>query len=179
MDVNGLINNTFLKNNVIANHIDILRSLKTEVHWDNSIKSRKTASFGLPYNYSNTYYDYIEMPAFLNDAINLVFKINGFIPNNCLINYYFDNSSKMGYHSDQIDLLENNTGVVIISLGSSRILRFKNKHDKSIIFDFNLSNNSYFYMSQEVQKNWLHSILQDDNSIPSERFSLTFRKILK
>jgi alkylated DNA repair dioxygenase AlkB len=85
----------------------------------------------------------------------------------------------MGYHSDQIDILAKDTGVVIFSFGASRILRFKNKIDNNLIYDFELKNNSYFYMSQEVQKYWLHPILPDTSSLNSVRYSITFRKILE
>lgn len=36
-----------------------------------------------------------------------------------------DGTSSMGYHSDQTDNLEKNTGIAIISLGAERILRFR------------------------------------------------------
>lgn len=179
MNISDLKRETQLKNNVLKNMQDILINLKSNISWDDSIKSRKTASFGTPYNYSNINYEKKEIPFFLNELLITVNKNNGFFPNNCLINYYYENSSKMGYHSDQIDILENKTGVVIFSFGSKRILRFKSKIDSSITFDFTLNNNSYFYMSQEVQKFWLHSILQDNSNIIGERFSITFRKILE
>lgn len=179
MNVNDLKKETQLKDNVLKNFEMILKKLKSEVIWDNSINSRKTASFGTPYNYSNINYKKIEMPLFLNELIEIVIKNNGFTPNNCLINFYYSQYSKMGYHSDQIDILYKNTGVAIFSFGSTRILRFKNKIDKEITYDFVLKNNSYFYMSQKVQKYWLHSVLQDDSLIGNERYSLTFRKILE
>ena len=40
----------------------------------------------------------------------------GFKPNNCLINYYLDGRSKMGWHSDQTDILEGATGIAIVSI---------------------------------------------------------------
>lgn len=85
----------------------------------------------------------------------------------------------MGFHSDQTDILFNNTGIVIFSFGFPRVLRFKNKNDSKLIFDVLLENNSYFYMSQKVQNHWLHSVLpENNNDSKNERFSLTFRKII-
>lgn len=177
MNINDLSKETFLYDNVLKNFNETLSAIKSVIVWDNSINSRKTASFGTPYNYSNINYAKVEIPFFLNDLIKIVNKINGFIPNNCLINYYLNKYSKMGYHSDQINILYEKTGVAIFSFGGTRILRFKNKVDNCITYDFYLKNNSYFYMSQEVQKHWVHSILPDDSDLSNERFSITFRKI--
>lgn len=78
-------------------------------------------------------------------------------------------------HSDQIDILSKNTGVVIISLGEERTLRFKQIKEENIIFDYSLSNGSLLYMTQKVQKDWRHAIPKDNSIRP--RMSMTFRKI--
>lgn len=178
MKIKELKDEIVVKSNILKDSEVMLYHLKNDIIWDNSIISRKTASFGIPYNYSNIYYIKNEIPDFFEDLINVVKSSNGFVPNNCLINFYYDSNSKMGFHSDQIDILYKNTGIVIFSFGSSRILRFKNKNDFNIIYDIPLENNSYLYMSQEIQKEWLHSILPGDINEKSERFSITFRKIL-
>jgi len=74
------------------------------------------------------------------------------------MNYYMDGSSKMGFHSDQTDILEEGTGVGIISLGATRILRFRSIEDKSITKDFALPSGSFIYMTNEVQELWQHAI---------------------
>ena len=178
MKIKELKNEIVVKNNILKDSTTMLYHLKNDILWDNSMISRKTASFGIPYNYSNVYYTKNEIPCFFEDLINVVKSSNGFVPNNCLINFYYDSTSKMGFHSDQIDILYKNTGIGIFSFGSSRTMRFKNKNDFNIIYDILLENNSYLYMSQEMQKEWLHSILPVDIDKKSERFSITFRKIL-
>jgi alkylated DNA repair dioxygenase AlkB len=178
MNVNDLKKEIILINNVLIDYEGILSILKSDIVWDKSINSRRTASFGVPYNYSNINYNKNDIPLFFKELVKIVNDISGFTPNNCLVNFYYDNNSKMGYHSDQIDILYKNTGVVIFSLGSTRVLRFKNKIDKNLIYDIPLLNNSYFYMSQKIQKEWLHSILADSSNILNERFSITFRKII-
>ena len=179
MEVKELKKEIVLVNNILNDFEILLIHLKHNVIWDNSIIARKTASFGIPYNYSNIHYKQNEIPAFLNELVKIVNFKNGFIPNNCLINFYYENNSKMGFHSDQTDILDENTGIVIFSFGSSRILRFKNKKNTKIIYDVLLENNSYFFMSQNIQTEWLHSILPDKNNEENKRFSLTFRKILE
>ncbi|MDQ6470133.1 alpha-ketoglutarate-dependent dioxygenase AlkB [Flavobacterium sp. LHD-80] len=178
MKIKELRDEIIVKNNILQDSTTMLYHLKNNIDWDNSMISRKTASFGIPYNYSNVYYARNEIPDFLEVLINVVKSSNGFMPNNCLINFYYDSNSKMGFHSDQIDILYKNTGIAIFSFGSSRTMRFKNKSDFNIIYDILLENNSYLYMSQEIQKEWLHSILPVDIGEKNERFSITFRKII-
>lgn len=148
---------------------------KNEISWDNRIKSRKTASFGKPYNYSDINYELNSFPNLISEIIKEIVDVVGYEPNNCLINFYYENSSKMGFHSDEIEILEPDTGIIILSLGNSRIIRFKNKQNTEI-FDFTLHSGSLLYMTQETQKKWLHSILSGSNDT-SERISITFRKI--
>jgi len=178
--INEINYRIFLDGVIILNDFNIggtslFLKIKKEINWDSSIKSRKTSSFGVPYDYSSINYDFNDFPIFLLEILDKVEMTIGYRPNNCLINYYFDSQSKMGYHSDQINILEPNTGIVILSLGDSRIIRFKNKLDNSL-FDIKLNSDTLLYMTQETQKKWLHSILPS-NDTESERISITFRKI--
>jgi alkylated DNA repair dioxygenase AlkB len=143
--------------------------------FDRTMKSRWTTSFGKSYDYNGMTYPAIPFPDNFTELLNSINDTIGFLPNNCLINLYHDGNSSMGYHSDNTDILTTGTGVVIISLGSDRILRFKNKLDPNIIVDYTLSNGSLFYMNDEVQNDWLHSIPKSDTTSP--RLSLTFRNI--
>jgi alkylated DNA repair dioxygenase AlkB len=137
--------------------------------------SRLTTSFGVSYNYSDISYPDVIIPNYLDDLIVRINDLVDFIPNNCLVNYYLDGRSKMGYHSDRTDILLPGTGVVIISLGSTRTLRFRNINDRSIV-DFNLRSGSLFYMTADVQDLWVHSIPVDDTD--NGRMSLTFRNLI-
>src|ERR1700742_85301 len=90
------------------------------VAWDERMTARKTASFGKAYNYSQMEYPF---QPFLPELEHINKKIEatlGFTPNNCLINFYPDGRSKMGFHSDQTDMLEAGTGIAIVSLGEQR-----------------------------------------------------------
>jgi hypothetical protein len=141
--------------------------------WDNSMRSRRTASFGVPYNYSGIEYPIIEMSDSLKMIIDKINNLLGWEPNNCLINHYLDGESKMGWHSDRTDILEEGTGVVIISLGNTRTLKFREIENKSNKLNFELLTNSLFYMTSELQNIWQHSVTSGEG----ERISLTFRKI--
>ena len=100
----------------------------------------------------------------------------GFKPNNCLVNYYLDGQAKMGYHSDQTDILEEGTGVVIVSLGTTRVIRYRSIVDKAIKNDIPLTPGSLLYMTSEMQKEWQHAIPKANTT--EGRMSLTFRKLI-
>jgi alkylated DNA repair dioxygenase AlkB len=101
----------------------------------------------------------------------------GFVPNNCLLNFYEDGNSSMGFHSDSSEELESGTGVAIVSLGSVRNLVFRSKVDKSVEYAYPLQPGSLVYMTKEVQDHWLHAIPKLVGAGP--RISLTFRSIIK
>ncbi|WP_313094063.1 alpha-ketoglutarate-dependent dioxygenase AlkB [Empedobacter sp.] len=169
------IDNISIWLNVIQNSDYLFNKLINDIEWNTKMKSRYTATFGEIYKYSNTEHSkYI--PEYLNDIKIIVDEIIGYQNNNILINYYFEGDSKMGFHSDDLTQLENETGVLILSLGGSRILRFKNKLDSNIIFDISLNNNTLLFMNNQIQVDWLHSILPDKES-ESKRISLTFRNL--
>jgi len=161
--------------NFVDNDMFLFNTLRDTADWDRRMSSRMTTSFGVSYNYSDMSYPDVLIPSYLDDLISRITDTVGFTPNNCLVNYYLDGRSRMGYHSDRTDILLPGTGVVIVSLGSTRILRFRNISDRSIV-DFTLRSGSLFYMTADVQDLWVHSIPSDDTD--NGRISLTFRNII-
>jgi len=169
--MNGI---TFIEN-FISNPFGLFDSLQKTVEWDERMSARKTASFGKAYNYSQISYPFQEFTDELKSIIVAIDKTLNFEPNNCLINYYLDGKSKMGFHSDQTDILYDGTGVAIVSIGETRILRFRNIENKELVRDYTLPSGSLFYMTNEVQEEWQHSIPKSDTE--KGRMSLTFRKM--
>jgi alkylated DNA repair dioxygenase AlkB len=151
--------------------------LKSAITWDERMKARKTASFGVSYDYSQISYDPVPMPPELDDLCARVEKELGFRPNNCLLNFYPDGNSSMGFHSDTTAELAPGTGVAIVSVGSVRSIAFRNKADRSVQFDYPLEDGSLLHMSQPIQQDWLHAIPK--MVCAGERISLTFRAIVK
>lgn len=154
---------------------ELYQFLHDHADWDTSMVARKTVSYGKAYNYSQMSYperDFMPELSVLNESIT---QALGFTPNNCLINYYLDGKSKMGYHSDQTDILCDNTGIAILSVGETRTLRFRNINDKTLIEDYDLPAGSLIYMTQAVQEEWQHAIPSTDTL--NGRMSLTFRQI--
>ena len=170
-----MIDGTLYIDNFIDNDNFLFDTLRDTADWDRRMASRLTTSFGVSYNYSDISYPDVSIPNYLDDLIVRINGVVGFISNNCLVNYYLDGRSRMGYHSDRTDILLPGTGVAIISLGSTRILRFRNINDRSII-DFTLRSGSLFYMTADVQDLWVHSIPSDDTD--NGRMSLTFRNLI-
>lgn len=107
----------------------------------------------------------------------LVAPALGFAPNNCLLNYYEDGQSSMGFHSDSSEELVEGTGVAIVSLGSERAIVFRSEADRSREFSYVLPGGSLLYMSQAIQTQWLHAIPKVEHAGP--RISMTFRAIAK
>lgn len=71
------------------------------VKWNESMKARKTASFGKPYDYSQMSYQTVEMPTSLVDVReSLTHRLNAPF-NNCLLNQYETGRNTMGFHSDE------------------------------------------------------------------------------
>lgn len=170
-----MIDGTLYIDNFIDNDSFLFNILRDNSDWDRSMSSRLTTSFGVPYDYSGISYRSNHIPSYLVDIIGRINLTLGFTPNNCLVNYYLDGRSRMGYHSDRTDILLPDTGVVIISLGLTRTLRFRNISDRSIV-DFDLRSGSLFYMTSDVQNLWMHSIPACDSD--SARMSLTFRSLI-
>ena len=162
-------------NRFIPNTEALFEYINQTVTWNDRMRSRKTASFGMPYNYSQITYPYQPIPLQIQEVSDKITERIGFRPNNCLINYYQNGTSKMGFHSDQTDMLEDDTGVVIISLGITRTLRFRNISNRSKYVDFELVAGSLLYMKNKVQYLWQHAILESSASHP--RLSLTFRRL--
>lgn len=169
--MNGI---TYIEN-FINNPTELFNILTKTINWDERMSARKTASFGKAYNYSQIDYPYQEFLPEIETIIKQLKPIIGFEANNCLINYYMDGKSKMGYHSDQTDILETNTGIAIVSIGELRILKFRNIENPDKFLTFELTAGSLVYMTQEIQKKWQHAIPKSDTE--NGRISLTFRRM--
>jgi len=163
----------------IENFIDepnsLFEFLIKNIQWDERMLARKTASFGKAYNYSQINYPYQDFSPELKIIINKLESVLGLAPNNCLINYYLNGKSTMGYHADQTDILEANAGIAIISLGEQRTLKFKNIENPNKFLNYELASGSLIYMSQAIQSLWKHSIPRSNTE--NGRISLTFRQI--
>jgi alkylated DNA repair dioxygenase AlkB len=155
----------------------LFQRLSAETAWDESMRARKTASYGAAYEYSQMRYAESEMPDVLDILCAAIDRRLGFYPNNCLLNYYLDGDASMGFHSDTSEELAPETGVAIVSLGAPRSMAFRLKKDKSVELREVLRNGSLLYMSIAMQEDWLHAIPKAPGA--GSRISATFRRIVK
>ncbi|MES1197269.1 MAG: alpha-ketoglutarate-dependent dioxygenase AlkB, partial [Pseudomonadota bacterium] len=132
-------------------------------------------SFGVPYNYSQIAYPEAPIPDMLDALCASIERALGFRPNNCLLNFYADGESSMGFHSDTSVGLAPDTGVAIVSLGAQWSIVFRNKADKAIEIDVPLPHGSLLHMPDSMQALWLHAIPKTPGA--RARISVTFRKI--
>jgi len=151
--------------------------IRDNVVWDERMKARKTASFGVSYDYSGISYPQTEMFPALNSICKRIESDIGYLPNNCLMNFYQDGNSTMGYHSDSSEELLPDTGVAIISLGAEREISYREKANKDNKVKYLLKKGAILYMDNEVQEKWMHAIPRAPGI--GERISLTFRHIIK
>lgn len=156
---------------------EVFSLLEETVRWNKQMASRYTESFGVPYYYSGMFYEEKPMPKIIEELTLVVAEKTGYMPNNCLLNYYLDGNSKMGFHSDDTSQLATGTGVAILSLGADRDMLFKHKRFEDIMKSLHLNNGSLLYMDDRIQEEWLHAIPK--SNIQSGRISLTFRSLIK
>ncbi|MEZ6141406.1 MAG: alpha-ketoglutarate-dependent dioxygenase AlkB [Zavarzinella sp.] len=160
----------------LQNHENLYKLFATGIKWDERIRARKVASFGMPYNYSGTVWPASPVPSFLQELFVMLAEKVQYLPNNCLANFYPTGESTMGFHSDSIEELEPGTGIIIMSLGSPRTMVFRNNVNRSEQHQLILQPGSLFHMSAELQEHWQHAI-QAEPDITAGRVSLSFRKL--
>jgi alkylated DNA repair dioxygenase AlkB len=93
--------------------------------------------------------------------------------NSCLLNYYPDGNSGMGWHSDDERSIVEDSSIASISLGAERKFSLKQKTGGDSISVL-LENGSLLEMKGQTQNNWLHA-LPKFKKITEPRINLTFR----
>ena len=108
----------------------------------------------------------------LMDSINDKFDANF---NGILINEYVDGTNGIGAHSDNMQFLDPNAGVVTVSYGGSRDFIVRDKSTKKAVAKVCASSCSIIHMKGEnFQKKFTHEIPK--TTIPTKtRYSFTFR----
>ncbi len=157
----------------LPNAQQLFESLRDEVAWDRTMAARLTASFGVPYNYVQMVYPAAPVHPLLVRVQVALEKRLGVAFNNCLLNFYVNERSKMGFHSDDTSDLVMGTGVAIVSVGAARKLTFRRRDDIEVRHAISLPSGSLLYMENDVQTEWAHAIKRQRGVGP--RISLTWR----
>lgn len=171
--MNDLLPDLLVVEDFLSNSTALFEELRTTVDWDTCMSARHTASFGVPYNYSQMSYPAVEMPPALVPVADRLRQTLNIEFNNCLLNYYLSGDSTMGFHSDDTTDLKAGTGVAIISLGHSRDITFRSKASPDVRRSYPLASGSLLYMDSSVQEAWMHAVKKQRDAGP--RISLTWR----
>ncbi|MFC5814928.1 alpha-ketoglutarate-dependent dioxygenase AlkB family protein [Nonomuraea harbinensis] len=149
-----------------------LAFLLTEVTWDDRMRARRTASFGVPYNYSGQHYEPMAMPPRIAAIAARVGEFAGYPFNNCLANRYETGDNTMGFHQDSYEGLTPSSAIAIVSLGATRPLVFRSI-DGAHRTELTLEHGSLLLMTQTTQRTWTHGVPRTSSA--GRRISLTFR----
>lgn len=162
---------------VVPNQEALYNEILFSTAWDERMRVRKTASYGVPYDYGSMRYEESPpFPPFLEELAHEVQRLCGYMPNNCLLNYYPDETSSIGFHSDSAQNLEPGTGVAIVSLGSSRTMFFREKKNRSNELSQELFPGSLLFMPLDMQLDWLHAVPKSTTPCGG-RISVTLRLV--
>jgi alkylated DNA repair dioxygenase AlkB len=162
---------------VVQNPRTLLQTALDEVAWTEQMRSRQTASMGLPYNYSGASYPRTDWHPAVADLRDHIAPIIGFHATNCLLNHYPTGRHSLGWHSDDVDILAPGTSIAIVSLGATRPLGLRRSTADG--FEYRsvlLPAGSLLLMSSAMQAIWRHRLPRDPTTEP--RVSLTFRHIV-
>lgn len=157
----------------LEDHAALFEALRDGVDWDRTMAARLTASFGRPYNYRQMVYPEAPMFPALVPVVERLEAVLGVRYDNCLLNYYLDGRSKMGFHRDETEGLRPGTGVAIVSLGAPRKITFRRQDDVEVRWAQELAPGSLLHMEHAVQDEWVHAIKRQRHAGP--RISLTWR----
>ncbi|GAA4136536.1 alpha-ketoglutarate-dependent dioxygenase AlkB family protein [Actinomadura keratinilytica] len=159
--------------NALPDADDVLASLLTEVAWDDRMRARRTASFGVPYDYSGQHYEPAEMPPRIAAVAARAAEHAGHPFNNCLANRYDTGDNTMGFHRDSYDGLVPDSAIAIVSLGATRTLVFRTL-DRTHRIELALEHGSLLLMTRATQRHWAHGVPRTAST--GLRISLTFRR---
>ena len=132
---------------------------------------------------ANPYFSALQQAQdFVQEYVKTNFDID--VPlNSVLINSYENGKIIIPKHRDNEEIFGDNPTVIIVSLGSTRTLRFSRvkPHMSSLktighTIDIDLKPKSILIMQGTTQKYYCHELLVSESLIP--RFSMTFRKHL-
>jgi len=159
----------------LADPQELFVQLSQETVWDERMHSRRTASFGVAYNYSGIFYPDVPMPPAIALLAARVAAQVAHPINNCLANLYGDGTQTMGFHSDATAELVAGSTVSVLSLGTSRTLTFRLKLHRNHRLEYVLEPGALLIMAPSVQAQWQHALLKAQGAGP--RISLTFRQV--
>lgn len=177
----------FMDPETAANYFTILH---TQTPWQQDditvfgkvyAQPRLTALYGnngLAYSYSNITMHPLPFTSALSEIKTQVEKQTGHRFTSCLLNLYRDGSDSNGWHADDEKELGTHPVIASVSLGASRVFKFRDKATKKNTFKMELNSGSLLLMQGATQALWQHQIPKTAKKV-GPRINLTFRTIKK
>lgn len=134
------------------------------------------ATNSLPYSYSNITMYPKAFTFALSEIKKKVEAITTTEFTTCLINLYRDGKDSNGWHADDEKELGKNPTIASLSLGASRVFKFRDKKAKSSVHSMSLEHGSLLLMKDATQHNWQHQVPKTSKFV-EPRINLTFRTI--
>ena len=154
--------------------------LDKETVYDKRLHNRSVAYYGeTNYSYTNITHVPKSLPecnTYLNQLLDhLRLVLPDFEYNSVLVTKYMNGSDHLGFHSDDEPQIVEHSDIVTISLGETRMLRFRSKSlgDNYPEQTLEAIHGAVFIMSRDSQNFFQHSVVADSSLSP--RISLTLR----
>ena len=170
------------------NATTILQQLLKEVAWHQEhyviygksvAAPRLVAWYGDPqarYTYSDLSHEPLPWLPVLVMLKEQVEAASGQTFNSVLCNLYRHGQDSMGWHADKELELGRNPYIASVSLGETRLFKFRHLKTKQTV-DVVLKSGSLLLMGGELQHHWRHSLPKSAKAT-QPRINLTFRKII-
>ena len=170
------------------NATTILQQLLKEVAWHQEhyviygksvAAPRLVAWYGDPqarYTYSGLSHEPLPWLPVLLRLKEQVEAASGQTFNSVLCNLYRHGQDSMGWHADKEPELGRNPYIASVSLGETRLFKFRHLKTKQTV-DVVLKSGSLLLMGGELQHHWRHSLPKSAKAT-QPRINLTFRKII-
>lgn len=170
------------------NATTILQQLLKEVAWHQEhyviygksvAAPRLVAWYGDPqarYTYSGLSHEPLPWLPVLVVLKEQVEAASGQTFNSVLCNLYRHGQDSMGWHADKEPELGRNPYIASVSLGETRLFKFRHLKTKQTV-DVVLKSGSLLLMGGELQHHWRHSLPKSAKAT-QPRINLTFRKII-
>jgi alkylated DNA repair dioxygenase AlkB len=147
--------------------------LVVDIPWLDTMRARRTASFGRAYNYSGQVYPSAPMPELIQSIAGIAGTLAGHSFDNCLANFYESGENTMGFHADSYDELAPDSLIAIASFGAARPLVFRSR-EHAHLQSYGMEPGSMLLMDRMTQDKWQHALPRSPGA--GSRISLTFRR---
>lgn len=167
----------------------LIQKLREEVIWQQETIRIYGKSYAVPrlvawvgdegkaYRYSGISHDPLPWTATLSAIRQKIEAATGNHFNTVLLNWYRNGNDSMGWHADNEPELGSNPVIASLSLGETRMFRFRQTDNHRNSFGLPLENGSLLLMAGALQNHWQHSIPKSAKPM-GDRINLTFRTIL-